>query len=97
MGSISFQVVGDGTVGTRTKTFTLPDAHINRFIAWAKAAYPESGTPIPNPGPGQPDFEVPTTVQALNAWANSLMAGTKKNVQRFETPAPVVPGEIEAA
>ena len=37
MGSISFQVVGDATVGTRSKTFAVPDEAINRLVAYLKA------------------------------------------------------------
>lgn len=37
MGSITFQVVGDASVGTRSKTYAVPDAHINRLVACLKA------------------------------------------------------------
>jgi hypothetical protein len=40
MGSISFQVVGDASVGTRSKTFAVPDEHINRLVACMKADDP---------------------------------------------------------
>lgn len=40
MGSISFQVVGDASVGTRNRTFTVPDAHINRLVAYMQADDP---------------------------------------------------------
>ncbi len=33
MGSITFQVVGDVTVGTKNKTYTVSDADINRLVA----------------------------------------------------------------
>jgi hypothetical protein len=45
MGSITFQVIGDASVGTRTKTYTVPDEHINRFVAWAKANFGETTAP----------------------------------------------------
>lgn len=37
MGQIAFQVVGDASVGTRTKTYTVPDEHINRLVLCMKA------------------------------------------------------------
>jgi hypothetical protein len=37
MGSISFQVIGDASVGTRAKTFAVPDSDINRLVAYLKA------------------------------------------------------------
>lgn len=40
MGSISFQVIGDASVGTRAKSFTVPDEHINRLVAYMKADAP---------------------------------------------------------
>lgn len=45
MGSISFQVVGDASVGTRAKTFTVDDANINRLVAYLKADDPTLTTP----------------------------------------------------
>lgn len=45
MGSISFQVVGDASVGTRNKTFTVPDAHINRLVAYMQAGDPAMTVP----------------------------------------------------
>jgi hypothetical protein len=37
MGSISFQVIGDASVGTRSKTFIHTDENINRLVAYMKA------------------------------------------------------------
>jgi hypothetical protein len=78
MGTITFTIVGDGTVGTKTKAYTLSNADINRLIAWATVVY---ATP--------PTVEVPsppalTIAQALVAWADSVIAGTKNNVVRYE-------------
>lgn len=39
MGSMTFTVVGDASVGTRTKTFSIPDADVNRFIAMCQEWY----------------------------------------------------------
>jgi hypothetical protein len=72
MGSITFQVVGDASVGTRTRTFTVPDAHVNRLVEWAKWKF----TPE-----GQPDLSTP---QALLAWSERMMSDTKKHVLNFE-------------
>mgnify|MGYP001578582554 CR=1 FL=1 len=33
MGSITFQVIGDVSVGTKTKAYTVSDADINRMVA----------------------------------------------------------------
>jgi hypothetical protein len=84
MGSIAIQVVGDVSVGTKVKTWAVADADVNRLVAYTKAAYPNA------------DGTVPTTAQALTSWAQGFMDGTKANVQRFETAAPVVPAPITA-
>lgn len=37
MGSVTFQIIGDGTVGTLSKTYTVSDADVNRHVAaWKK-------------------------------------------------------------
>lgn len=36
MGSITIQIIGDGTVGTKTKTYTVSDADVNRVVTAAK-------------------------------------------------------------
>ena len=45
MGSISFQVVGDASVGTRNKTYAVSDENINRLVAYLKADDPALTTP----------------------------------------------------
>lgn len=35
MGSITIQIVGDGTVGTKTKTYTVSNADVNRVVTAA--------------------------------------------------------------
>ena len=45
MGSITFQVVGDASVGTRTKTFAVSDENINRLVAYAKGEGADLTTP----------------------------------------------------
>lgn len=72
MGSITIQVVGDASVGSRSKTFTVPDAHINRLVAFAKGEF----TPT-----GEPPL---TTPQALLEWAERVMKATKKQVLAYE-------------
>lgn len=36
MGSITIQIIGDGSVGTKTKTYTVSDADVNRVVTAAK-------------------------------------------------------------
>lgn len=45
MGSISFQVIGDASVGTRSKSYAVSDANINRLVACLKADDPSLTTP----------------------------------------------------
>lgn len=87
MGSITFQVTGDASVGTKTKTFAVADADINRLAAWAIAAYTDAGQPPP------------TQAQALLRWAQYLMEITKQLVinrenqaaqSAVQAPAPIV-------
>jgi hypothetical protein len=81
MGSITFTVVGNGGVGTRSKTFDVPDAHVTRIVNWAKAAYATPPTAeVPNP-------PALTNAQAFNAWATGVMDGTKANVVSHEREA----------
>jgi hypothetical protein len=71
MGAITFQVIGDASVGTRTKTFAVSDADVNRLVAWAKAQLAQPG-------------ETLTTPQALLRWAEVSMAITKDRVVGYE-------------
>lgn len=71
MGSITFQVVGDASVGSRSKTFTVPDEHINRLVAFAKAEFSPVGGPLSTP-------------LALLEWAERLMKLTRKQVLAYE-------------
>lgn len=72
MGSITFQVFGDGTVGTKTKTYTVSDADINRLVAYGikLATTPQ----LPNP----------TVAQGLLAWVDRAMAVAKADVLSSE-------------
>lgn len=45
MGSISFQVIGDASVGTRSKSYAVSDENINRLVAYLKADDPSLTTP----------------------------------------------------
>jgi NAD(P)H-flavin reductase len=71
MGSITFQVIGDGSVGTKTKTFTVADADINRLVEWAKVAYRGDGPAL-------------NTTQALLAWTQAMMDDARKRVRHYE-------------
>jgi hypothetical protein len=93
MGTLTIQVVGDATVGTKSKAYVISDADVNRLVAYCKAAYPIVTT---NPTTGVTTTSVPTVAQALVSWADGFVAGTKANVQRFETPVPAVPAPITA-
>lgn len=72
MGSVTFQVVGDGTVGTKTKTYTVSDADVNRLVAYGKALATAAG--IANP----------TVTQGLLAWADREMTKAKVDVLVYE-------------
>lgn len=79
MGSITFQVVGDASIGTKTKTYTVSNADVNRFVSWATdtfATAPTLGNPSPAPL---------TATQALAAWADWIMTQTKQRVIARET------------
>jgi hypothetical protein len=71
MGSISFQVVGDASVGTKSRTFQVPDAHINRLV---EAMKPIGAQPA-------------TVNTALAYWAQMVMDKTKDVVLEQERAA----------
>jgi hypothetical protein len=71
MGSISFQVVGDASVGTKSRTFQVPDAHINRLV---EAMKPFGAQPA-------------TATTALIYWAQMVMDKTKDAVMERERAA----------
>jgi hypothetical protein len=71
MGSISFQVVGDASVGTKSRTFQVPDAHINRLV---EAMKPFGAQPA-------------TVNTALAYWAQMVMDKTKDVVREREQAA----------
>lgn len=68
MGSITIQVIGDGTVGTKSKTYTVSDADVNRLVAFGKSMVGGS----------------PTVTQGLVAWADKVIADTKSAVRAYE-------------
>lgn len=72
MGTITFQVVETGQI-TGTKTFTVPDAHIDRLVVAYQSA---ANTSINGSA---------TRLQVLNYWANLLMSQTVSYVQSIET------------
>lgn len=93
MGTVTIQVIGDASVGTKSKSYALSDADVNRLVNWAKSAYATAPTvQVPSPPPL-------TVAQALVAWADGVIAGTKNNVVNWErtaaqaavaNPAPIV-------
>lgn len=76
MGSITIQIVGDGTVGTKTKTYTVSDADVNRLVAFGKSMV--GGTP--------------TVAQGLIAYADKVIADTKGAVRIYENGLAVAAG-----
>lgn len=68
---------------TGTKNYTVNDADIQALLDWAKDTYPPATLP-----------DTRTNQQILLAWVQSWIDGTKDAVQRFKTPAPVVPPPI---
>jgi len=72
MGAVTFQVVGDGTVGTKTKTYTVSDADVNRLVAYGQSLAAANG--VSNP----------TVTQGLLAWADRVMVITKMDVRGYE-------------
>lgn len=73
MGSVTIQVIGDVSVGTKAKTYVVSDADVNRLVAAEKAAYTSSfGTANP------------TVAQALTFFADTVMQTTKDSVKVFE-------------
>lgn len=79
MGSISFQVASaDPAFGAspKTKTYTVPDADVNRLVAWARAELRQNG-----------DTGELTVAQALVRWADVIMAMTKERVRNYERSA----------
>lgn len=90
MGSVTFQVIGDASVGTKSKTFTVSDADVNRLVAYAREVYATPAT-VGNPTP--PTL---TVTQALLAWANAMMDQTKGAVVGYERSAQPPPGVFTA-
>lgn len=68
MGSITVQLVGDGTVGTKTKTYVVSDADVNRLVAYAKSLVGGN----------------PTVAQAASAYADAILTLTKTNIFQYE-------------
>lgn len=70
MGTITFTVIG--SFGTRTKDFTVSDAHVDRLVAAWQVRAAASGNPSPSVN------------DALIMWSDSMMAITKSDVQLTE-------------
>lgn len=71
MGTITIQVAEAGQT-TLTKTYTVPDAHIDRMVA----AYQQTGNVFIN--------GTATRAQVLLAWANQFIQNTISAVQTTE-------------
>lgn len=72
MATISFQVAETGQT-TATKTYTLPDAQLDRMIA----AYQQGANTSIN--------GTATRAQVLNYWSQVVIAAAVAQVQAFET------------
>jgi hypothetical protein len=81
MGSITFQGIGDASIGTKTKTYAVSDADMNRFKNWAIVRFATPKT-VANPNP-----PALTVNQALVAWADWCMTKTKAEVVEYERNA----------
>jgi hypothetical protein len=73
MGSVTFQVIGDVSVGTKNRTFNFSDANINRLVDFGEYIYKQA-----NPG------STPTVTQSLNAWAVWVVDHTKSKLREAE-------------
>jgi hypothetical protein len=78
MGSLTFQAVGDATIGTKTKTYTISDANMDRFAEWAIATF------SPRPTNGEPNPTPLTVAQALAAWADWIVERTRQEIIQRE-------------
>jgi hypothetical protein len=69
---IALQVVGDASVGTVQRQFSVTDANINRLVAWAQAIFRRAG-------------EAPLTAdQALRRWMAWTLEQTRGSVLNHE-------------
>lgn len=83
MATLTISLSGSSVVNG-SKSYTVSDADIQNVIDWAKDAFATPSTPQ-NPSPPL------TNAQALLAWVNSWIQGTKDAVRRFKTIPAVVP------
>jgi hypothetical protein len=73
MGSLTIQVVGDASVGTKTKTWTITNANINRLVDFGEYIYTQK-----NPG------TTPTVAQSLLAWSDWVFDHTVSKLREAE-------------
>ena len=73
MGSVTVQIIGDGTVGTKSKTFTFTNAQINRLVTFGSYIYKQK-----NPG------TTPNVTQSLSAWGDWIIEHTKSKLRETE-------------
>lgn len=72
MGAFTIQIVGDGSVGTKTKTYVVSDADINRLMAFATVIAIGNGIPSP------------TVIQAALALADAVTQRLRDQLRNFE-------------
>lgn len=72
MGSITFTLIGDVSIGTKTKTYAISDADINRWMAVLKL----KANPVIN--------GTATVAQACLVWADSVVAQAKADTVAAE-------------
>ena len=72
MGSITFTLVGDASIGTKTKAYAISDADLNRWMAVLKV----KANPVIN--------GTATVAQACVVWADSIVAQAKADTVAAE-------------
>ncbi len=82
MATLSISITGS-TIVTGTKNYTVNDTNVQNVLDWARVNYATALS------------TAPTNQQILLAWVQGWINGTKDAVQRFETPAVVVPAPID--
>lgn len=75
MGSITLTLVGDASVGTNTKTYTISNADVNRWVATLKL----KANPVVN--------GTATVAQACVVWADSVVEQARADVKAADIEA----------
>jgi hypothetical protein len=82
MATLTIDLSGSAVV-TGSQSYTINDTDVQSVLDWATAAF---ATQLST---------APTNQQIMLAWVQNWIDGTKTAVQRFDTPAPVVPAQID--